>query len=211
MILSVSHLISVARGHALKGGATGAVQGTVTDDVGNKFYVSYSVNVIPGPGTNLFSSTTAMQKGVASLFYPTSPRSEKEGNVVLPTQDLGVDPATGKTLCSVDVELLDTELTTLLTLASPTGGVVMQAASVDLCHRRMRHINRKTMDVLRKVPANGIEYTEEMEACGTCPLGVSPQQDHPKMATYDDVTLTSQLVSVETLRPINPLAVGGYG
>ena len=144
MILSVSHLISVARGHALKGGATGAVQGTVTDDVGNKFYVSYSVNVIPGPGTNLFSSTTAMQKGVASLFYPTSPRSEKEGNVVLPTQDLGVDPATGKTLCSVDVELrhrvdnsLDLDVTNRW--CSHAGYVCRPVAPTDGTHQPQDH------------------------------------------------------------------------
>ena len=169
----------------------------------------YYVVVVSGLGTNLFSVTTVIQKGVTSLFYPTNLLLEKEGSAVLPMQDLGVDPTTGKRMCLIDVKL-GHRVDNSLDLGVSTGGVVMQAATVDLWHRRMGHINRRSMDVLRKVPGNGVQYTGGMEACGACSLGKSAQQDHPKKATYDDVILAYKPVSVDTLGPINPQELGGY-
>ena len=43
-----------------------------------------------------------------------------------------------------------------------------------------------------------------------CPLGKSAQQDHREEATYDDVIMAYQLVSVDTLGPINPQPLGAY-
>ena len=55
-------------------------------------------------GSNLFSATTAMQKGIATLFHPDKPRLEYD-NVVLPMNVLGTDEATGRLLRSFDLEL----------------------------------------------------------------------------------------------------------
>ena len=60
--------------------------------------------MVPGLGTNLFSVTAAMLKGVATLFHPTNPRLEKDG-VVVPMQQLGVDDTTGKVMYSIKVKL----------------------------------------------------------------------------------------------------------
>ena len=115
----------------LKGVATGTVLGTVTDDRENKQYVSFSVAVVPELGINLFSVTTAMQKGVALLFYPTNPRLEKEGSAVLPMRNLGIDPTTGKRLCSISLEL-GHRVDNAVDLSVNTGGVAMQASTADL-------------------------------------------------------------------------------
>ena len=61
---------------------------------------------------------------------------------------LGADKKTGKLLCFVKVEL-----------GGVTGGFALRAESADLWHRRMGHINRRRMGVMRKQPGNGIEYT----------------------------------------------------
>ena len=110
---------------------------------------------------------------------------------------LGADERTGKLLCSIKVEL-----------GGVTGGFALRAESADLWHRRMGHINRRSMDVLRKLLGNGIEYTGDMQACDVCAVEKSNQQAHPKQATYD-VQHAFQLVTVDLVGPINPAALGG--
>ena len=60
--------------------------------------------MVSGLGTNLFSVTAAMLKGVATLFHPTNPRLEKDG-VVISIQQLAVDETTGKVMYSIKVKL----------------------------------------------------------------------------------------------------------
>ena len=81
---------------------------------------------------------------------------------------LGADKKTGKLLCFVKVEL-----------GGVTGGFALRAESADLWHRRMGHINRRGMDVLRKLLGNGIEYTGDIQACDVCSVGKSNQLAHP--------------------------------
>ena len=64
---------------------------------------------------------------------------------------LGTDEKTGKLLCSIKVEL-----------GGGPGGLAMRAESADLWHRRMGHINRKRMDVLRRMPGIGVDYNGDM-------------------------------------------------
>ena len=73
----------------------------------------------------------------------------------------------------------------------------------------MGHINHKTLDVPRKEPASGADYTGDLKNCSTCPLGKSAQQPHPKQATYN-VLRPFQLVSVDTLGPFTPKSLGGF-
>ena len=57
----------------------GIVHGPMTDEEGNQQYVSLRLVVVSGLGINLFFVTTAVQRGVTSLFHPTNPRLEKRG------------------------------------------------------------------------------------------------------------------------------------
>ena len=73
----------------------------------------------------------------------------------------------------------------------------------------MGHINHKSLDILRKEPASGVDYTSDLKNCSTCPLGKSTQQPHPKHATYN-VLRPFQLVSVDTLGPFTPKSLSGF-
>ena len=85
----------------------------------------------------------------------------------------------------------------------------MQAEPANLWHRRMGHINRKSMDVLRRMPGSGVDYNGDIQACDVCAVGKTKQQAHPKQATYD-VQHAFQLVTVDLMGPIKPAALEGY-
>ena len=119
--------------------------------------------MVPGLGTNLFSVTAAMLKGVATLFHPTNPRLENDG-VVVPMQQLGVDDTTGKVMYSIRVKLGGGSGDQMV-LGDNPDGLALNAESANLCHRRMGHIDGKSLDVLRKEPGNGIDYTGAVKDC----------------------------------------------
>ena len=177
--------------HVLKGVGNGIFQDTVTDDGGHKMQFSFDAVVVRGMGSDLFSVTTTMQKGITTLFHPDKPRLEYD-DVVLPMNVLGIDEAMGRLLCSFDLEL-----------GGGYSGLELRAESADLWHRRMGHINRKIIAVLRKQAGNGVEYNGDIQACDVCAVGKSEQQAHPKQAAYD-VQRAFQLVTVDTMGPISP-------
>eukprot|EP00752_Nemacystus_decipiens_P010530 g9376.t2 len=200
--LRVPHTIVAAGQQLLHGVTAGTILGTVTDDSGNDRHVSLRIVLVPRLGTNLFSVTAAMLNGVASLFYPTCPRLESEG-LVIPMQSHGVDGSTGKLVCSIQVRLR----AGTADLNAPAG-LALKVESASLWHRRMGHINAKSLDVLRKQSA-GVEYAGDLKDCSVCPLGKSAQQPHAKQAACG-VLRPFQLVTVDTLGPFTPVALGGF-
>ena len=85
--------------------------------------------MVPGLGTNLFSVTAAMLKG---LFHPTNPRLEKDG-VVVPMQQLGVDDTTGKVMYSIKVKL-GVELGTRWSSETKPGRPCLEGEAVSYTH-----------------------------------------------------------------------------
>ena len=205
--LQVPHTIVAAGQHLLKGVTTGTILGAVTDDTGNDRRVSFRVDLVPDLGTNLFSLTPAMQKGVATLFHPTNPRLGS-GGVVIPMQTSGVNGATGKLMCSIEVKL-EGSAGGQMVLGRAPDGFASKSESAELWHRRMGYINQKSLDVLRKEPASRVDYTGDLKNCSACSLGESAQQPHPKQATYKVLCLF-QFVSVDTLGPFTPESLGGF-
>ena len=141
--------------------------------------------------------TEAMWKGGSTIFHPHKPRMEFD-DIGLPMNLLGTDEKTGKLLCSIKVEL-----------GGGPGGLPMRADSADLWHQRIGHINRKSMEVLRRTPGSGVDHNGDIQACDVCAVGKSKQQAHPKQATYD-VQHAFQLVTVDLMGPFQPAALGGY-
>lgn len=201
--LDVPHQVQGVGDHVVLGVATCVVVGTVLDDRGEKRQVSFPAVVVPGLGSNLFSVCTAMQKGLAVVFHPAKPRLENmDGTLILPMDMVGVDEATRKILCTFDVELGGSS-------GHGSSGLALRAESAEIWHRRMGHINRRSMDVLRKQPDNGVDYVGEIQGCPPCVVGKSEQQAHPKQATYE-AKHPFQLMTVDTMGPFTPIALGGY-
>ena len=196
-VLNVPQNIVGVGERVLKGVATGIVQATVTDFGGHRRQLYFDAFVVPGMGSNLVSVITTMQKGIATLSHPDKPRLEYD-DVVLPMNVLETEEAAGRLLCSFYLEL-----------GGGSGGLALRAESADLCNRRMRHINRKLMDVLRKQEGNGVEYNGDIQVCDVCVVGKSEQQAHPKQVTCDGQR-ASQLRTVDTMGPISAHALGGY-
>ena len=197
----------VAHGqHLLKGVTTRIIFGAVTDDNGNDRCVSFRIVLVPDLGTNLFSVTAAMQKGTATLLNPANPRLES-GDVVILMQTCAVDNANGKLMCSIE-EKLGSGAGGQMVLGRAPDGLALKSESAELWHRCMVYINYKSVDILRKETARGVDYTGDLKNCSTCPLGKSAQQPHPKQATYN-VLRPFQLVSVDSLGPLSPQALGG--
>ena len=73
----------------------------------------------------------------------------------------------------------------------------------------MGHINRKNMDVLRRMPGSGVDNNGDIQACDVFAVRKTGQQAHPTQATYD-VHHAFQLVTVDLMRSIKPTARGGY-
>ena len=142
-LLPVPHTIVATGQNLLEGVVTGTLHGTVTDEGGHKQPISFHAVVVPGLGKNLFSVTTAMTKGIAALCRPANPRLEK-GGIVLPMQQLSTDEAAGRVLCSITAEA-----------GNRSCGSALKVESNELWHRRigLGHINRKSLDVLMKLPA----------------------------------------------------------
>ena len=177
--------------------------GTVADDSSHDRQVTFRVVLVPGLGTSLFSVTAALSNGVASLSYPDKPRLES-GDVVVPMKIRGVDD-TGKITCSITVKLGAGD-GGRQTLGKAPDGLSLRVETASLLHRRMGHINSKSLNVLRKEAANGINYAGDVQDCSACPLRESSQQPHPKHAVYG-VSRAFQIVFVDILGPFSPTAL----
>ena len=124
--------------------------------------------------------------GVVTIFVSVQPRLEM-GDVTIPMKCLGNDTI----LCSVPLEL------------DNSTNAAMRAETADLWHRRLGHINSRSLNVLRKVEGNGIDYTDNVKACDGCAIGKSAQQVHSKKATYD-IKQPFQLVLADLIGPMSP-------
>ena len=83
------------------------------------------------------------------------------------------------------------------------------AASATLWHRRMGHINRKSLDLLKKVNNNGVSFDGTVPDCDVCAVVKSRQRAHPKTADQH-VQHPFQLVFTDIMEQFTPEALGGY-
>ena len=156
--------------------------------------IQISVLIVPGLGRNLFSVKQASRNGVVSIFDKYNPRLEAN-NFTLPLQELEND------LYFVSLDLVS---------GSSAPELAMQAAATaTLWHRRMGHLNRKSLNLLKKVDNNGVSFDGTVPDCDICAVGESRQQAHPK--TVDQhVQHPFQLVFTDLMGPFTPEALGGY-
>ena len=73
----------------------------------------------------------------------------------------------------------------------------------------MRHLNRKSLDLLKKVNNNGVSVDGTVPDCDVCAVGKSRQRAHPKTADQH-VQHPFQLVFTDLMGQFTPEALGGY-
>ena len=192
--LAIRRYITTAGGHQLEGAGQGLLRGHIIDAQGVHRLIQISVLIVPGLGRNLFSVKQASRNGVVSIFDKYNPRL-KANNFTLPLQELENDPY----FFSLD-----------LVSGSSAPELAMQAAATaTLWHRWMGHLNRKSLDLLKKVNNNGVSFDETVPDCDVCAVGKSHQREHPKTADQH-VQHPFQLVFTDIMGQFTPEALGGY-
>ena len=188
------YITTTAGGHQLEGAGQGLLRGHIIDAQGVQRLIQISVLIVTGLGRNLFSVKQASRNGVVSIFDKYNPRLEAN-NFTLPLQELEND------LYFFSLDLVS---------GSSAPELAMQAAATaTLWHRRMGHLNRKSLDLLTKVNSNGVSFEGTVPDCDVCAVGKSRQRAHPKTADQH-VQPPFQLVFIDVMEQFTPEALGGY-
>lgn len=217
--------ITVAGDHELKGTATGVVHCTVKDSRGEQQDVRLRGLIVPGLGRNIFSPTALMKKGVRLIVEAGNPHLAV-GDYIIPLKQNPRDMG----MCSLDIEFqaasregatstMPTQhaLTEDRAFGKPDTvsgnddlGVAYAAkANADTWHRRLGHLNSRSMDILRKKDGNGVDFADSMSPCDICAISKSRQLAHPKKTTRK-TTAPMQLVYTDNMGQISPPAKGGF-
>ena len=214
--------IKVCGDHELKGTATGVIQCTVKDSNGERQAVNLRGLVVSGLGLHVFWPTALLNKGVKPVVEAGNPHLEVGGRDI----PLKQDPR-NMVMCSLDIELQGSPREEGTTQINPedrafgkpdtepcdddSGVAFAAAADATTWHRRLGHINFRSMDLLRKKEGNGVTFTDSsMSPCDICAIGKSRQLAHPKKTTRKTIA-AMQLVHTDNMGQITPCAKGGFG
>ncbi|CAM9897026.1 unnamed protein product, partial [Laminaria digitata] len=86
----------------------------------------------------------------------------------------------------------------------------MQAvANANLWHRRLGHLKRMNLDLLKNLGNDGVSFDGPEPDCDVCAVGKSHQLANAKTADHK-VKLPFQLVFADLMGPLTPEALGGY-
>ena len=143
-------------GEELNGTAQGVLRGHVIDDKGVRRLIQLSSPIAPGLGRNLFSVKQAARNDVVSVADMTNPMLETH-NHTFPLQELGHN------LYSFSLDLDGSDNGPEL--------VMQAAAKANLCHRRLGHLNRKSLNLLKNLDNNGLSFDGLVPNCNVCAVG----------------------------------------
>ena len=194
--LSVPRKILTAGGSLLEGTSEGLLQGLVTDEYGNSHLVRVDILIVSGIGSNLYSVKATASKGIASIFDIENPRLEGHG-------------------ITIPLRIGDNNIYSFVLDLSADGygatELAMNAvANAELWHRRLGHLNKRTLDFMQRRDGNGITFDGTLADCDVCAVGKSHQLAHPKKAENADIKAPFQLVYADLMRPFAPAAHGGH-
>ncbi|CAM9813692.1 unnamed protein product, partial [Sphacelaria rigidula] len=186
--------ITTAGGHKLTRVGKGLFRGHIQDGEGVKRLVQIPCLVVPGLGRNVFSVKQATRYGVVSIF--------KINNLRLDTNDF-----------TVPLQELESDLyffSLELSSGNDASGLALQAAdAATLWLRRMGHPNSNSLNLLKNVGSNGVDFGGVIPDCDICAIGKSHQLAHPKTAN-NKAQRAFQLVMTDLMGPIMPEALGGF-
>ena len=176
--------ITTAGKHTIYGVGTGIISFTIRDSHGAQLPVNLRALVLPGFRRNIFAPTAELKNGVRFVLEVGNPHLAT-GGIIIPLKQ---DPR-DQGRCSLDIMFQRNPQDKLL--GKPEGvshddvpGVVYAAtADADIWHRRLGHMNPRSMELLYRKEGNGVEYTGTVSDFGICALSKSRQQAHPKKST----------------------------
>ncbi|CAB1099771.1 unnamed protein product [Ectocarpus sp. CCAP 1310/34] len=89
--------------------------------------------------------------------------------------------------------------------------VCFTLVNADTWHRRLGHLNARSLDILRKDTGTGVDYRDSLSPCAVFQIAKDKQSSHPKQSTRD-LSRPGQLVVIDNMGPVNPPAKykGGY-
>ncbi|CAB1102957.1 unnamed protein product [Ectocarpus sp. CCAP 1310/34] len=94
---------------------------------------------------------------------------------------------------------------------SSAGGVAFATTvNANTPHRRLGHLNFRSMKLLRKKEENEVDFSDSMTPCDICAISKSTQLAHPKK-TSRETTAPMLLVYTDIMGKTTPLAKGGFG
>ena len=194
--LTTPRKILTAGGTLLDGTGEGIFKGVITDNYGNGHLVRIQMSVVPTNGRKLFSVKTVTRNGIVSVFdlensrlaafSATFPLREEQDDLYSFVLDLSVD-AYGATELAKNA-----------------------VSNAQLWHRRLGHLNIKSLELMQRHDGNGITFDSNRADCGVCAVGKSQQLAHPKKAQHAGITRPFQLCYGDLMGPFTPEAYGDF-
>ena len=159
-LLDVPKTIITAGIRKLLGTMTGTINGTITDETGRTHRAHFPSLFVSGLGRHIFSPTASMTRGITTTLEEGNSHLRKGSIVVVVQleQQLG---DRGMYSLKVRLEASDSGAK----ISSTTAIALTAQVSADIWHRRLGHINTRSMELLRKTKNNGVDYTGTLSGC----------------------------------------------
>ena len=147
-------IVDVAGESQLKGTATGILHCTVKDNRGQRLRVRIQGLIVPGLGRNIFSPTSLLKKGLRCVVEESTPHLTIQGKVIPLTQD-----PRDQGMCTLDITFEQNVQPSGTKSLVPhqkqsqthtANAVCFTLVSADTWHRRLGHLNARSLDILRK-------------------------------------------------------------
>ncbi|CAN0005980.1 unnamed protein product [Sphacelaria rigidula] len=91
------------------------------------------------------------------------------------------------------------------TLVNKPSAVCSLAVSADIWHRRLGHLNQRSMDILRRQKGTGVEYQNKPSPCDVCENAKHKQTSHPRKTTRQ-LSRPGQPIYINNMGSIQPPA-----
>ena len=206
--LSTPKEITTSGKHTIYGVVTGIISFTIRDSHGAQLPLNLRALVVPGLGRNIFALTAELKNGVRFVLKVGNPHLT---GIIIPLKQ---DPR-DQEMCSLDIMYQRNSQDKLLGKLEKVshddvpGVVYATTADADIWHRRLGHMNPRSMELLRRKEGNGVEYTRTVSDCDIWALSKRKQQAHPKESTRT-TTRPMQLIYTDLMGPFTPPAKGRY-
>ena len=83
-------------------------------------------------------------------------------------------------------------------------------SSAQLWHRRLGHLNRRSLELMQWHDGNAITFASTIADCDVCAVGNGQQLAHPKKSQHAGITRPFQLCYGDLMGPFTPEAHGGF-